>query len=225
MRLALAALLAAALPGAAFAASFAEDGMPSFDCTKAGTKTEKAICERWLGTAMADRMLADAVAEALARADADGQKAIRREQKAWLKTRDACGGDSVCITDRTLERLRALDAAWIKEDRFEARFGSLSDLPGGLVIVEGQDGKTGLWLIAAIDEQFACGLDTLEARTVRRAGGEAVVSYSQPGDAEDPRTCQVTITVPDGGPATLESDCQRACGMNGWMDGEYPLEK
>jgi uncharacterized protein len=65
----------------------------SFDCAKAGTAAEKAICQdaRLAGL---DRALGEAYAARLAR-----EAGLRAEQRAWLKARDAgCGGERACLT-------------------------------------------------------------------------------------------------------------------------------
>jgi uncharacterized protein len=79
----------------------------SFDCGTAKSQAEKLIC--------ADQTLSG-LDEELARAfdigiknatDADAQAAIRREQRAWLKRRDACH-DRACIARTYSERLAEL---------------------------------------------------------------------------------------------------------------------
>ena len=90
-------LTAAGLPGLA----------ASFDCTKAETADEKAIC--------ADRQLNDEDVEMAvlysrlkpllgmgARGDLDD------EQVAWLKRRAGCGDDRVCLSKAYQERVRQL---------------------------------------------------------------------------------------------------------------------
>jgi uncharacterized protein len=79
----------------------------SFDCAKAETADEKAIC--------ADRQLNDADVEMAvlytqlkpllgmgARSDMDD------EQVAWLKRRAACGDDRACLSKAYQDRLRQL---------------------------------------------------------------------------------------------------------------------
>lgn len=200
------------LPAALFAApAAASDGMPSFNCAKAATATEKAICERWLGTAMADRMLADLVKEVAAAPGAD-TAAIKADQKAFLKVRDACGGDSACIVDAYLARIAALQPG----GRFSGRFTyDGGDERSGLVIIEGKGGRTGVWLITT-NGQFSCGFDTLEAR---RQGEEIAIDTTVVDESD---ICQARFAINPGGDALdLTSECRSACGMNGYMDGGY----
>lgn len=67
--------------------------LPSFDCAKAGTPIERAICVDW-ETARADRQMAEAYSYRLRNSFEKGEKEkVLAEQKAWLKSRDqACGG-------------------------------------------------------------------------------------------------------------------------------------
>lgn len=213
-RLILACLLAACAAPAA-AAEFAKDGMPSFNCHKASTDTEKAICERWMGTALADRMLADLVKEAASAPGAD-TVGLKTSQKAFLESRDACGADSTCITDAYLTRIGEL----APEERLAGRYTyDGNDEPGGLVVIEGKGGKTGVWLITN-NGQFSCGLDTLKAK---RSG--ETIAINEP-ETDDAGACKADFAVQNGG-ATLEltSECASACGMNGYMDGTYSRVK
>jgi uncharacterized protein YecT (DUF1311 family) len=80
----------------------------SFDCGKAGTSTEKAICSD-IPLARLDRALADSYAQALSWASDDAEKAkIRDAQRAWIGKRNACGGDVACLTAAYDARMKAL---------------------------------------------------------------------------------------------------------------------
>lgn len=81
--------------------------VPSFDCAKAGTPTEKAICSD-VALARLDRDVASVYRQQLSYADDARKTAIRNAQRAWLDTRDACGGSVVCLTDAYDQRLKAL---------------------------------------------------------------------------------------------------------------------
>ncbi len=102
--LAVAATLGAAAPnGSAFAASF--------DCSKASTSDEIAIC--------AHRDLDDADVEMATRYSmllqllAMGSAgALRDDQKAWLDQRRACGGDLACLRSAYSARIDALKAGF-----------------------------------------------------------------------------------------------------------------
>jgi uncharacterized protein YecT (DUF1311 family) len=83
----------------------------SFDCAKAGSAPEKAICSD-VALARLDRQLSDSYAQALSWASDDAEKnAIRSAQRAWIGERNACGGDVACLTSAYGKRLAALQAA------------------------------------------------------------------------------------------------------------------
>lgn len=97
--LALLFALPTALPLAAHAASF--------DCAKARTADEKAICRY--------RALNDADVRMATLFEVDGhllamggRGALQDTQVEWLKRRRGCGGDVACLTRRYDERLAEL---------------------------------------------------------------------------------------------------------------------
>lgn len=82
---------------------------PSFDCARAGTQTEFAICD---DATLADldatlaRLYADRIAQ-----DPASQNMLRAEQQAWLASRDSCGGSPPCLEASMRFRLAQLSAA------------------------------------------------------------------------------------------------------------------
>ena len=101
----------AALPSAAAAAGF--------DCAKAATPAEKAICaDHALGEL--DEKLAAAFRFALA--NASDKDAVKNAQKAWLKRRDACA-DAACLRqayDARLDELEKKSARDAEQDLKDA---------------------------------------------------------------------------------------------------------
>lgn len=85
----------------------------SFDCSKASTKTEKAICgDQYLSKL--DEDMAAAYSKALKTSDRDG---IKKEQRRWLKEiLSACIEDKVCIGEAYENRLRQLEFSAMKAD-------------------------------------------------------------------------------------------------------------
>ncbi len=81
--------------------------VPSFDCAKAGTATETAICAD-VALARLDRDLAGAYRQSLAYADETQAAAIKDAQRAWIGERDACAGSVACLTESYDKRLAAL---------------------------------------------------------------------------------------------------------------------
>lgn len=97
------------------AAGFALAGSASaFDCAKASTDTEKAICADPALKASDDAMGA-AYETALARLEPEQQSALKANQKVWLTARDSyCSADegrAVCLKDYTDKRTRFLGGA------------------------------------------------------------------------------------------------------------------
>jgi len=80
---------------------------PSFACAGAKSPTEAAICGSQ-ALAGYDRSIADLYPRVLQKADARTRPAIEQEQQAWLKTRDACKADNVCIANSMADRLGLL---------------------------------------------------------------------------------------------------------------------
>lgn len=78
---------------------------PSFDCTRAGTPTEYAICGN-PGLAQLDRQMADAYAEA--RAQAANPSIVADAQRSWMSQRNACRSDVDCLRASMQERLATL---------------------------------------------------------------------------------------------------------------------
>ncbi|NIF39909.1 DUF1311 domain-containing protein [Burkholderia sp. Tr-862] len=98
----------------------------SFDCTKAASPTEKAICAD-PGLSSLDGQLAAAWKKALAKGG--DTAALKAAQLQWLKQRDRCGTDASCIGDRYRERLASLNGASLAADRWQQTWYRDSDNP------------------------------------------------------------------------------------------------
>jgi uncharacterized protein len=92
------ALMCCVLPPSAQAASF--------DCAKASSFVEKAICSDQQLSAMDDQL---ARLYKAARADSSGNATLEPEQKAWLSSRDRCA-DAPCLKKAYADRIKALSA-------------------------------------------------------------------------------------------------------------------
>ncbi|MDR8729698.1 lysozyme inhibitor LprI family protein [Burkholderia pseudomultivorans] len=120
---------AAALLGLPIAALAA-----GFDCAKAASPTEKAICAD-AALSRLDGELATAWKAALAKGGDTG--ALKASQLKWLKQRDRCGADRDCLGDRYRERLASLNGAPLAADRWQQTWYRDSDNPsvgGGLTL-------------------------------------------------------------------------------------------
>lgn len=182
---------------------------PSFDCAKAGTESEHAICDSSTLSAL-DRALADAYRAARAGAAAAVHDRIRAEQIAWLRDRDACGADPACLAARMQERVAALrnrepGGAAGAEPVAEAGISGVYCLRGGAdaILVETR-GDTALFAVSSWQANgHHCGTPTLEARrsgdawvaqdggcTLRLSTGPSgVVLTAAPFDACKARYC------------------------------------
>lgn len=78
----------------------------SFECGKATTPTEKAICGSF-ELASWDRSVAAAWRSAL-KERPDERPELEKSQRAWLRTRDACGAKTDCIYSQQWDRVEAL---------------------------------------------------------------------------------------------------------------------
>ena len=81
---------------------------PSFNCYHARNSTEHAICSSWWLKRL-DRRLAYWYGRALYRASFfDTVRFERREQRRWLRYRNACRGYKRCIARKYRQRIRVL---------------------------------------------------------------------------------------------------------------------
>lgn len=80
---------------------------PSFDCNKAGTPSEFAICDSAELSAL-DRALADAYNAARKAANRREARQIRSEQRRWLRQRNRCRDDVACLSEAMRSRIIAL---------------------------------------------------------------------------------------------------------------------
>ncbi|MFU1476484.1 lysozyme inhibitor LprI family protein [Roseovarius sp. C7] len=96
---------------ALFAAAPLLAQQPSFDCTKASTPTEFAICGSPT-LAQLDREIAAAYTVRRDALGASDRAALLAAQRDWLATRDQCGGDPACIEAMMRLRLSQIGPAY-----------------------------------------------------------------------------------------------------------------
>jgi uncharacterized protein YecT (DUF1311 family) len=85
---------------------------PSFDCAKARSPSEKAICGS-VELASLDRSVSRSYRMDVKQYGDEGidpaiVKWVRSSQRQWIKTRDACGGDATCLRKVMNDRLEDL---------------------------------------------------------------------------------------------------------------------
>ncbi|ADP10154.1 hypothetical protein EJP617_04730 [Erwinia sp. Ejp617] len=86
---------------------------PSFDCKKATSKTEKAICSDYeLSSWDRSVTLAYSISEQYIKGIGINVKkeleALKLSQRNWLKGRDSCGDNTQCISDKMQSRVSVL---------------------------------------------------------------------------------------------------------------------
>jgi uncharacterized protein len=214
MRFRLLALLAGGLVLAA--GSAAAQTAPGFDCAKAGTAVEKAICAdpalSWL-----DHTLV----RLFAAVQAGGGKALRDSQRAWLAQRDACPaeGRRTCLSGQYMTRLAALAAGYDK--RQAGGVYAYLDGNGRMTAVPFPDGSMSVRIdtVGAPPGQPVCVLELEDAGPVR--GGSRWTDPDAP--MGDDQHCSIEISLTPGGRARLQDHgCQAAyCGRNGSFAGAY----
>jgi uncharacterized protein len=80
---------------------------PSFDCAKASTATEFAICRSRELSAL-DVQLADAFKARRATLSEAQRRSLTSDQRAWLSRRNACGSRTDCLAREMRDRIAAL---------------------------------------------------------------------------------------------------------------------
>ena len=211
-RLACAILLLAAVASPAMA----DD--PSFDCAKASTAVEKTICdEQNPQLALRDGALArlyDALKQET------GHDAVLAGQAAWLKTRDACGGDVACLTESYDERLAVLareagDQAGVTGNyHYKA---SETDSGDAFVVRESDGTLAGKIGTVAGPSSHTCELTFAGANPI----GDAWI-WDDPDAGEGSEDFCRILFRPGLSSLRIDSDaCQTYCGARGYFDQTY----
>ncbi len=195
--------------------AMAQESQPSFDCARASTAVEKAICDS-MDLAMLDR----ALARLYRAARKSGGKAVVTSQRAWLKARARCKENETCLFDSYKTRLAALaraagDARGISGTYGYARKGS----SGSLWLLAEPDGTlTGMVETVTGPTAHTCAISF--ARATPHEDGWQWTNPDPYGDQEE--KCTLTITMGKAGPMVDGSPgCQDFCGMRGIFTGQY----
>ncbi len=214
-RLALAAIVAAGLSAAPAAA---EDATPSFDCAKAATATEKAICDDFT-LPWYDRQMAQAYKQALVMLGRVGEGELSSSQSAFLKRRDACGAATECIEEAYLTRFRELNAL-VADPGFDV--SPFQTENGFAVAARYPSGLAALYVHAVSDAGNVCFLQADDAK----ADGQAIHWSQNPNPDFYDDACTIVATR-EGDTLTIASEgaaCQDFCGLNATIDGAYTLK-
>ena len=186
---------------------------PSFDCRKATTEVEKAICAH-TDFAYFDARMEQIWKILLTAFDDDGMKArLRQDQAAWLTVRNNCKENSACIGDAYRNRLSQLGFEG-KQSRFSGQYEAknIGDItlyptadPTYLLAIHTADPEQGAWTCVAFGT--ATGKDSTLSVTV--GDDSFVIKQTDAGtlliDAND----QVLAVA------------QKYCGLNGGFSFTY----
>ena len=168
---------------------------PSFDCTKAGNDTEKAICGSNTLSKL-DMRLSQAFKDARSRASRATVSKILSDQKSWLNERDDCGSNEKCIAAQMRNRIAQLEPdgtgravpVGVYCNRGGAEYLVVSKDGPGMRVMVGSVGPTG----------DSCGTDDMAAAEkdgglVARESGCTLSVFSRGGSiiasAAPPRVC------------------------------------
>ncbi|MGB0749831.1 MAG: lysozyme inhibitor LprI family protein [Magnetospiraceae bacterium] len=191
---------------------------PSFNCAKAGTAVEKALC--------ADPVLGrmDLAMARLYKHLIETDAGLKEDQKSWIKTRNLCGKDTACLTDQLAARWVDLGARIDPGEgagklsgiyRYAAEPGVLE---GRLAIATAPDGSLG----------FVTRTETLVGTGFCLSGGGGV---KKTGDGawhwQDPvgaPGCTVTFSASE--PGTMEVGIENCpadytCDAGNRFNGQY----
>jgi len=168
------------------------EAQPSFDCKKAKSNNEKAICkdER---LANLDRDLAKIYGASLNAAEPFAGASLRKEQEEWLTSREKCSSDVACISDAYSQRLSQL----IITHR-DLKYGFEISYPKPMRL---NDGKT------ALNVQWS---QVLSESSVGNAGGFLVIEIVafNPNRSSGSPNVAVRVGVRSG------KNIELACGLS-----------
>lgn len=183
----------------------------SFDCGKAATMVEHAICAN-ARLSRLDEQLADAYRKSLSGRQADS---IRQAQRDWVRARDACTVDT-CLEREYTQRLAALQAPADTPARDVS--GTYERTGTGDDSAELTIARTGAGhLHVSGNAEWVGNAETGNVHT-----GEVDGTFALEGDRlhYDAEGCRFTLTFTRDGLAV--SDDNAGCGgMNVTFDGEY----
>lgn len=192
---------------------------PSFDCSKAASASEKAICAN-ARLRRLDRGIAGAY-RAL-RSDPDLQETLTKEQDDFLQKRDACGADVACLAREMESRRAALALEPLKgsTDARERFVGRYSNGTGEMMVRRTLAGEYELSGSSGDPNgRWSCDIwgNILSVRN-----GVATVN-GEDDSSSDPLIVYLKLR---GGSLVVTEDIDkplagRSCGANGSVEGKY----
>jgi uncharacterized protein YecT (DUF1311 family) len=194
---------------------------PSFDCRRAASPSEHAIC-RIERLAFRDRALGRIFSHMMVRLRPGQRARLRREQARWIAERDrACGADRECLEKRYEARIAVLSgraARLAGRSDFTGIFRATKGLSGYIYLIDlnGHPGRPNVMAELETVNPSTGHQCTMHMQKARRAG--AVVRWASP----EARGCVVTITnLRDGVEVSGPPACRYYCGASGFFSGFY----
>lgn len=180
-----------------------------FDCAKAASPTEKAICAT-PALSQFDSELASAWKASLVQSQ--NGSGLKRAQQQWLRLRNACGDDKSCIADRYKERLAALAGTPLAQDRWDQTWTLNSGNPtqGGTLTFTG----------AAPRLHFA--ISAYDGAHTGENEGDITV-HGETADYRDAQGCKLTFVRRNESIDVTEASGPETCGegMGVSFGGKY----
>lgn len=192
----------------------------SFDCARAGTVTEKAICrrpslgERDVRAAVYYELLMSARPATGGMAYREFRDQLKAGQQQWLAQRDRCGDDAVCLShgyDRRIDTLRQLAAQHLALS-FDSAPAAGIDAANATYTIDGTPIRLtdGRYVASAASGSSAMRQVALQGTPARGTlGGRPVQAAVLSDDGGGSGTFFYVAAVPEGGrptPAVLLGD-------------------
>jgi uncharacterized protein len=202
----------------------------SFDCTRASTVVEKAICDDGNpGLALRDAALGRLYA---ALKTEGGHDAVLAGQAAWLKSRDRCGAKAACLERAYDKRLGELARA--AGDAGGVTGTYRYHLPGEEGADYSNDGEA--FVVREADGTLSGSISTVSGPTYHtcevqfEAAEEAEGAAWQWQGSEDEvdfegKTCVIDFAARPGELRISSQNCSYFCGARGWFDETYARVK
>ncbi|PIF74400.1 hypothetical protein CLU95_1527 [Variovorax sp. 54] len=210
-------LVAACLCALATSPVFAQDAKPSFDCAKAQTRVEKAICTQL--DAWFDQTMADLYKSVRAVPDTDIAE-LQSGQRAWLARRNQCAGSgdklANCLLDSYRTRLVELSGRYDSQ-KLTGRYASTT-YSGDLDSVLFPDG-----ILAMNVSTVRPGSNNSCAYSLRAPVIHAnQVHKVEPPDASAPdNRCEVDLAFAGPQVNVKTKGCDSYCGYGVRFDGLF----
>lgn len=204
----------------------------SFDCARAATPTERAICADPKLSALDDRAIGGyaAAIEAMGISDDERDPAgalLLKGHEEWAAARNRCGGGGNCLLQQYLRRLAVLDYKPDSQQRSPVdgllgRYGTSIDPPREMLIMAAPGGVA-LVHVAVTATDWTCAFTGIGRAD--RAGGMIVTRADFNGTTGGEHTLKLTptrlgLSVGRGNPKDDVS--AQFCGAGGSLEQPFP---